>query len=118
MTLALPVHGRVRDDSRVHVAIRVRPASDRTAVGPVTADPIHGQLLVVRVREPAVEGRANEAALRAIAQALGVRRADVTLSRSIGRVKFVAVDAPDDIVAARVAELAQHSTPPARLDSR
>lgn len=65
-----------------------------------------------------MEGRANEAALRALAQALGVRRADVSLVRSIGRVKFVEVDAPEETITARLAQLAQHSTPPARLDSR
>lgn len=102
----------------MRVAIRVRPASDRTAVGPTTADPTHGQLLVVRVREPAIAGRANEAALRALAAALGVRRADVTLSRSIGKVKFVEVDAPPDVLAPRLAALAQHSVSPTRLNSR
>ncbi|ABW11664.1 protein of unknown function DUF167 [Parafrankia sp. EAN1pec] len=117
-TLPAPCRRPVGDDGRVRVAIRVRPAADRTAVGPATSDPTHGRLLVVRVREPAVEGRANEAALRALAQALGVRRSDVTLTRSIGRVKFIEVDAPDDVITRRVEELAQHSDPAARLDSR
>ncbi|OAA25413.1 putative ACR [Frankia sp. EI5c] len=65
-----------------------------------------------------MEGRANEAALRALAEALGVRRADVQLIRSIGRVKFVEVDAAENMIMARLAELAQHSTLTARLDSR
>lgn len=59
-------------------------------------DPTHGPMLVVRVSEPAVEGRANEAALRALSAALGVRRSDVTLVRSVGRIKYVEIDTADE----------------------
>jgi hypothetical protein len=39
----------------------------------------HGDALEVRVREPAVDGRANRAVCGALADALGIRRADVCL---------------------------------------
>jgi hypothetical protein len=59
----------------VRVAIRVKPGSSRTAVGGRYA----GSALIVAVTARAVDGKATEAALRAIADAFGVRRAAVTL---------------------------------------
>lgn len=56
------------------LVIRVRPGSSRTQVGGA-----YGDALVVRVAARAVEGKATEAALRAVAVALGVRRRDVRL---------------------------------------
>lgn len=58
----------------VRVAIRVGPGASRTRVGGA-----HGGALVVKVAARAVEGQATEAALRALAEALGVRRRDVRL---------------------------------------
>ena len=80
----------------MRVAIRVRPGSGKTSVGGLVTDPTHGPMLVVRVKEPAVEGRANEAALRALSEALGVRHGDVTMVRALGRIKYVEVDAADE----------------------
>jgi hypothetical protein len=60
----------------VRVAIRVKPGSSRTAVGGRHGD---GEVLVVAVTARAVDGKATEAALRAVAVAFGVRRGDVTL---------------------------------------
>ena len=54
------------------LAIRVRPGSSRTAVGGRYDGP-YGPALVVAVQAPAVDGRATEAAVRAVAQALGVK---------------------------------------------
>jgi uncharacterized protein (TIGR00251 family) len=49
--------------------------------------------LVVRVRAPAVEGRANEALCRLIAERLGVRRSRVTVIRGErSREKLVRVE--------------------------
>jgi uncharacterized protein YggU (UPF0235/DUF167 family) len=42
---------------------------------------VSGAIVTVRVREPAVEGRATEAARRVIATALGVPQSAVTLTR-------------------------------------
>jgi uncharacterized protein (TIGR00251 family) len=72
--------------------IRVRPGAGRTTVGG-----IHDGALVVRVTQPAVDGRATEAALAAVAEALGIRRREVTLvSGARSRTKVVDADAGDD----------------------
>jgi uncharacterized protein YggU (UPF0235/DUF167 family) len=78
----------------VRVSIRVRPGSRTTQVG----GSFDGAL-VVRVAAPAENGRATEAALVAIASALGVRRRDVDLvTGATSRTKIVEI--PDHAVAA------------------
>jgi uncharacterized protein YggU (UPF0235/DUF167 family) len=75
----------------VRIAIRVRPGAGRTVVGGA-----HDGALVVRVAQPAVDGRATEAALAAVATALGVRRRQVALvTATTSRAKVVDVDADD-----------------------
>ncbi len=72
----------------MRLAIHVKPGSGRPGVGGRHAD-----ALVVRVQERAVDGKATEAALRALAEALDVRRADVRLvTGSASRAKVVEVD--------------------------
>jgi uncharacterized protein len=72
----------------VRVVLRVRPGAGRTSVG----GSIDGAL-VVRVGAPAVDGRATEAALRAVAEAFGVRGRAVTLvSGATSRTKVVEVE--------------------------
>jgi uncharacterized protein YggU (UPF0235/DUF167 family) len=64
---------------------------------------MHGEALSVRVREPAVDGRATRAVLAALADALGVGRGEVRLvSGATSRTKIVEI--PDG-AAARFAEL-------------
>lgn len=58
----------------LRVAIRVRPGASRSGVGGTVA----GRLLV-RVNARAVDGKATEAAMRAVAAAFEVRPAAVTL---------------------------------------
>jgi uncharacterized protein YggU (UPF0235/DUF167 family) len=85
----------------VRVALHVKPGSSRAEVGGS-----HGDALVVRVPERAIDGRATEAALRAVAAALGVPRRDVTLvSGATNRAKVVEVAGDTAPLAARVAEL-------------
>lgn len=82
----------------MRVTIRVKPGSGRTAVGGR-----YDEALVVRVPERSVDGRATEAALRALAEALGVRRADLRLvTGATSRTKVVEVDTD---VASRVRAL-------------
>src|SRR5262245_49760589 len=81
----------------VTFAVRVRPGASRTVVGGRFDGP-HGAALVVAVGAPAVDGRATDAALRAVADALGVRRADLALrTGTTSRDKlFILADPPDD----------------------
>jgi uncharacterized protein YggU (UPF0235/DUF167 family) len=92
------------------VSIRVKPGSSRARVGGRYDGP-HGAALVVAVHAPPVDGRATDAAIAALADALGLRRADLSLrSGAASRDKIIAVtDAPPDL-ADRVARL--RDTPP------
>ena len=84
----------------LRIAVRVRPGASRTAVGGTRAD-----ALVVAVTAPAVDGRATEAALAALADALGVRRRHVRLvTGATSRDKVVEIigagpDVPDRLSA-------------------
>jgi len=60
----------------MRVAVRVRPGASRTDVGGRYGD---SDVLLIAVGARAVDGAATEAARRALAGALGVRRPDVTL---------------------------------------
>jgi uncharacterized protein YggU (UPF0235/DUF167 family) len=85
----------------MRLTIRVRPGAGRTWVGGSPADQVadstEAPTLVVRVTAPALDGRATEAALRALADALGVRRREVALVRgATSRVKVVDVEAVDE----------------------
>jgi uncharacterized protein YggU (UPF0235/DUF167 family) len=66
----------------------------------------YGGALVVAVNEKAVDGKATEAALRAIADAFGVRRRDVTLvTGATSRDKVVDIDGDEAGLATRRDEL-------------
>ena len=81
--------------------LRVRPGAGRTIVGGS-----HDGALVVRVAAPPVEGRATEAALVAVADALGLRRREIVLvSGATSRSKVIEVPDGDPAVAQRLAEL-------------
>ena len=72
----------------MRVAIRVRPGASRTRVGGR-----YGERLVVAVTARAVDGAATQAALTAVADALGVRPRHVTLvTGATSRDKVVDVD--------------------------
>ena len=66
-------YGAVHTDD-VRITIWVKPGSVSARVG---GD--HGGALVVRVTERAVGGKATEAALTALAAALGIKRRAITL---------------------------------------
>jgi uncharacterized protein YggU (UPF0235/DUF167 family) len=71
----------------MRITVRVKPGAARTGVG---GD--HDGALVIRVTARAVDGKATEAALRALAEALGVRRNEVTLATgATSRTKVVDV---------------------------
>jgi hypothetical protein len=80
----------------MRIAIRVRPGSARPGVGGE-----HAGALVVRVSAQAVDGKATEAALAAVAGAFGVRRSAVRLiSGASSRTKIIDIDAGDPQVLA------------------
>jgi uncharacterized protein YggU (UPF0235/DUF167 family) len=82
----------------LRLTIRVTPRAARPGVGGR-----HGDALVVRVAEPAVDGRATEAALQALRRALGVpRRAVRLVSGPTSRTKVVEVDGADPAVLQRL----------------
>lgn len=62
----------------VSVAVRVKPAAARVRVGGRHDGP-HGAALIIAVTAPPVDGRATEAARRALAGVLEVRAGDVRL---------------------------------------
>ena len=75
----------------MRISIRVKPGSARPGVG---GD--HAGALIVRVSSRAVDGKATEAALAAVAGAFGVRRSAVRLvSGASSRAKIVDVDTGD-----------------------
>ena len=81
----------------MRVAIRVKPGSAKTSVGGR-----HGEALVVTVTARAVDGKATEAALRAVADAFAVKRRDVTLvTGATSRDKVVDIDGAADALSAR-----------------
>ncbi len=89
------------------VAVRVKPGASRTRVGGR-----HGSALVIAVQERAVEGKATEAARRALADALGVSKADVSLrSGAAARDKLYNVDNPPSDLDDRLGRLMEDGTP-------
>ena len=60
----------------LRVPIRVRPGASRCKVGGSVGEPPR---LLVAVNTPPVDGKATEAALVAVAEAIGVKRRDVSL---------------------------------------
>jgi uncharacterized protein YggU (UPF0235/DUF167 family) len=82
----------------LRITIRVRPGAARPGVGGE-----HDGALVVRVSARAVGGQATEAALTAVAVALGVRRRAVTLvAGATSRTKVIDVAAADPARLARL----------------
>jgi hypothetical protein len=82
----------------VRIAIRVKPGASRTKVGGAyRAAGAHGtrgaeNALVVAVQERAVDGKATEAALKALAAALGVPRRKIRLvSGAASRDKIIEI---------------------------
>jgi hypothetical protein len=89
---------RGRDGAAVVVPVRVRPGAGNTRVGGGYQGR-YGAALVVAVNAPAVDGRATEVARRAVADALGLRPAGVTLraGRTSRDKLFEVADPPADL---------------------
>jgi uncharacterized protein len=77
----------------VRFAVRVKPGAARTSVGGRWST-LNGDALIVAVSARAIEGQANVAVRRALAEAFGVRARDVVIvSGERSRDKIVEVDA-------------------------
>lgn len=71
----------------VTLDIAVKPRSSKEGVGPV-----HDHRLVVAVNAPPVDGKANEAVVRVLAETFGVSRSAVSIVRGeTGRRKTVRI---------------------------
>lgn len=76
-----------RTPDGVRLSIRVQPRASRTEVAG-----LHGDTLRVRLSAPPVDGAANEALLKFLAEKLSVRRSAVQLiSGATSRSKLVSV---------------------------
>ncbi len=86
-------------------AVRIKPGARRDAVGGRWNGAARAALLVA-VAAPAVEGKANEAVRRAVAQAFGVRPSDVGIvSGQRSRDKLVELNPAPADAAARLGAL-------------
>jgi hypothetical protein len=85
----------------MRIFVRVSPGASATKVGGRYGDS-EPPVLIVRVAARAVDGRANAATVRALADALGVSRGHVRIVTGLRtRIKVVQVEAADpDAVAA------------------
>lgn len=89
----------------LRVMIRVLPNSPRTQVGGV-----RGDALLVRVTPPPANGEATNAALRALAKALGVHHREVRLlTGGSSRDKVVSVEGEAEMIRARLTRLREAS---------
>ncbi len=99
------------DPERVTLAVRVRPGASRTRVGGRYGDGPDSPLLVA-VSARAVDGAATEAVLRAVADALGVRRHQVSLVRgATSRDKLLEIRQPPADLAAKIQALGARTSP-------
>lgn len=63
----------------VTIQIRAQPGAKRTEVAG-----LYGDCLKVRLASPPVDGKANECLIEFLAQRLGVKRGQVTITRGLG----------------------------------
>jgi uncharacterized protein len=98
--------GSVAD--HVRIMIRVHPGASRAQVGGQPAGPGQERILGVWVQQRAVDGKATEAALSALADALGLRRRSLCLvTGERSRVKVVEISDPPADLTQRLANLTE-----------
>ena len=87
----------------MRVTVRVRPGASRDRVGGS-----YDGALVVAVGAPAVDGRATESALAAVAESFGLRPRSVRLvSGERSRTKIVELDGDEAVLTERLRELVE-----------
>ena len=83
------------------VEIRVRPNSSRNKVGGLI-----GNRLIVAVQAPAVDGKANDAVLKELANAFGVRSRDITIVHGeLARDKRIIINGDEKVLTQKFEEL-------------
>jgi uncharacterized protein (TIGR00251 family) len=83
--------------------IRVRPNASRNKVGGSVGSP---QRLIVAVQAPAVDGKANAAVIKELANAFGLRARDFTIVYGeLGRDKRLLVDGDEKVLQDKLNEL-------------
>ncbi|MSW94651.1 MAG: DUF167 domain-containing protein [Actinobacteria bacterium] len=79
----------------VRVTIRVKPGASRVSVGGAYGEPA---ALIVAVHAQPVDGQANAAVVAALAAALNVRKAEISVvAGQTGRTKIIAIQTDDEI---------------------
>jgi uncharacterized protein (TIGR00251 family) len=98
----------------LRIAVRVTPRAKRSEIAGLGADAEGRGLLLVRLAAPPVEGAANKALLRFIAEAAGVPRSAVKIvSGEMSRTKMVAITGDAAAIRARLEALLPPSQSPA-----
>ncbi|MEN9380538.1 MAG: hypothetical protein RIR99_372 [Actinomycetota bacterium] len=83
--------------------IRVRPNASRNKVGGSVGSP---QRLLVAVQAPAVDGKANAAVIKELANAFGLKARDFTIVYGeLGRDKRLLVDGDEKVLQEKLNEL-------------
>ena len=86
--------------------IRVRPNSSRNKVGGLLGD-----RLIVAVQAPAVDGKANQAVLKEVAKAFGVRPRDIQIVfGELARDKRLLISGDESQLSQRLKELTEQPT--------
>lgn len=96
--------------TELKLAVRVKPGSSRTRVlGAFGGTCDEAPALIVAVSAPPVDGRANAAVIEALANALGMRRHQISVvAGHTARTKTVSLTVPDadlDRIQARITHL-------------
>jgi len=88
---------RVATDGRITLTLHIQPGAKKTEFAGQ-----HGDALKIRLAAPPVDGKANEALVKFIAETLGIARSEVSIkSGHTSRRKVVEIDNPTrlDVIA-------------------
>ena len=93
-------------DGGVRVVVRVTPKGGRDGVDGIVAGADGRTVLAVRVAAPPADGAANEAVVRLIAAAAGLRPRDVSIAAGAGaRVKQLRLEGDAAAIVARLEQV-------------
>ena len=91
---------RVAADGRITLTLHIQPGAKKTEVAG-----LHGEALKIRLAAPPVDGKANEALLRFVAETLGLPKSAVSLkSGQTSRRKVLEISGATATAIARLAQ--------------